>query len=143
LKEYEQFKMNDLLEKVDTSTQELISIDIRTIKALNKLMKQVLGLDLLLKGVVDLIKRYLMFIEICSKVDNALVNGVNLLGVDLNKLQKISLKKKEMFKDKMQNEIDNFIKNNEGLFEECVKKFVEIMKSVENAEKIILEKIVN
>jgi hypothetical protein len=135
--------MNDLLEKVDTSTQELISIDIRTIKVLNKLMKQVLGLDLLLKGVVDLIKRYLMFIEICSKVDNALVNGVNLLGVDLNKLQKISLKKKEMFKDKMQNEIDNFIKNNEGLFEECVKKFVEIMKSVENAEKIILEKIVN
>jgi hypothetical protein len=143
LKEYEQFKMNDLLEKVDTSTQELISIDIRTIKALNKLMKQVLGLDLLLKGVVDLIKRYLMFIEICSKVDNALVNSVNFPGVDLNELQKISLKKKEMFKDKMQNEIDNFIKNNEGLFEECVKKFVEIMKSVENAEKIILEKIVN
>ena len=71
LKEYEQFKTNDLFEKVDSSARELISIDIRSIKALNKLMKQMLGLDLLLKGVADLIKRYLLFIDVCSKVDNA------------------------------------------------------------------------
>jgi hypothetical protein len=84
-----------------------------------------------------------MLIFILAQVPAIGVFVIRIFGVDLNKLQKISLKKKEMFKDKMQNEIDNFIKNNEGLFEECVKKFVEIMKSVENAEKIILEKIVN